>query len=136
MFASVIGPTVAGALIGAISWRAIFALFAVIAVIALGGSGWLPAASPSQPRDRKERPRTHLAGRDIVRGLRLTSVEIRGRWQTAQNNPRKARILMIVFPAASRMSHRSRDYNPMGAGTCYTCTVVQDPVDLAEETLL
>ncbi|WP_306345432.1 MFS transporter [Bifidobacterium aesculapii] len=35
MFAPVIGPTIAGALIGAISWRAIFALFAVIAVIAL-----------------------------------------------------------------------------------------------------
>ena len=35
MFAPVIGPTIAGALIGAVSWRAIFALFAVIAVIAL-----------------------------------------------------------------------------------------------------
>ena len=35
MFAPVIGPTLAGALIGALSWRAIFALFAVVAVIAL-----------------------------------------------------------------------------------------------------
>ncbi|PLS29797.1 DHA2 family efflux MFS transporter permease subunit [Bifidobacterium parmae] len=35
MFAPVVGPTVAGALIGAVSWRAIFALFAVIAVIAI-----------------------------------------------------------------------------------------------------
>ena len=34
MFAPVIGPTLAGALIGALSWRAIFALFAVVAVIA------------------------------------------------------------------------------------------------------
>ena len=35
MFAPVIGPTLAGALIGALSWRAIFALFAVVAVIAI-----------------------------------------------------------------------------------------------------
>ena len=35
MFAPVIGPTLAGALIGALSWRAIFALFAVVSVIAL-----------------------------------------------------------------------------------------------------
>lgn len=35
MFAPVIGPTIAGALIGAFSWRAIFALFAVVAVVAL-----------------------------------------------------------------------------------------------------
>ena len=35
MFAPVIGPTIAGALIGALSWRAIFALFAVVAVIAI-----------------------------------------------------------------------------------------------------
>ncbi|NEG89764.1 DHA2 family efflux MFS transporter permease subunit [Bifidobacterium aerophilum] len=35
MFAPVIGPTIAGALIGAFSWRAIFALFALVAVIAI-----------------------------------------------------------------------------------------------------
>ena len=35
MFAPVIGPTLAGALIGALSWRAIVALFAVVAVIAI-----------------------------------------------------------------------------------------------------
>ncbi|WP_236023509.1 DHA2 family efflux MFS transporter permease subunit [Bifidobacterium miconis] len=35
MFAPVIGPTIAGALIGAFSWRAIFALFAVVAIIAI-----------------------------------------------------------------------------------------------------
>ena len=35
LFAPVIGPTLAGALIGALSWRAIFALFAVVAVIAI-----------------------------------------------------------------------------------------------------
>ena len=35
MFAPVVGPTLAGLLIGAISWRAIFALFAVVAVIAI-----------------------------------------------------------------------------------------------------
>lgn len=35
MFAPVVGPTVAGALIGAFSWRAIFALFAVITVVAI-----------------------------------------------------------------------------------------------------
>ncbi|PLS24580.1 drug resistance MFS transporter, drug:H antiporter-2 family [Bifidobacterium imperatoris] len=35
MFAPVIGPTIAGALIGAFSWRAIFALFAFVAVAAI-----------------------------------------------------------------------------------------------------
>ncbi|HCA74905.1 MAG TPA: drug:proton antiporter [Bifidobacterium sp.] len=35
MFAPVIGPTLAGALIGLFSWRAIFALFAVLAVVAI-----------------------------------------------------------------------------------------------------
>ena len=35
MFAPVIGPTLAGALIGAVSWRAIFAMFAIVAVVAL-----------------------------------------------------------------------------------------------------
>ncbi|PWG63071.1 drug:proton antiporter [Bifidobacterium callitrichidarum] len=35
MFAPVIGPTIAGALIGAFSWRAIFALFALVAVVAI-----------------------------------------------------------------------------------------------------
>ncbi|WP_236034503.1 DHA2 family efflux MFS transporter permease subunit [Bifidobacterium saguinibicoloris] len=35
MFAPVVGPTIAGALIGAVSWRAIFALFALIAAVAL-----------------------------------------------------------------------------------------------------
>lgn len=35
MFAPVIGPTIAGALIGAFSWRAIFALFALVAAIAI-----------------------------------------------------------------------------------------------------
>ncbi|MBT1172843.1 DHA2 family efflux MFS transporter permease subunit [Bifidobacterium sp. MA2] len=35
MFAPVVGPTIAGALIGSVSWRAIFALFALIAAVAL-----------------------------------------------------------------------------------------------------
>lgn len=35
MFAPVVGPTVAGALIGALSWRAIFIMFAVVAVVAI-----------------------------------------------------------------------------------------------------
>ncbi|WP_125979969.1 DHA2 family efflux MFS transporter permease subunit [Bifidobacterium goeldii] len=35
MFAPVIGPTIAGALIGAFSWRAIFALFAIVAIAAI-----------------------------------------------------------------------------------------------------
>ena len=35
MFAPVIGPTLAGLLIGMFSWRAIFALFAVVAVVAI-----------------------------------------------------------------------------------------------------
>ncbi|OZG63017.1 MFS family major facilitator transporter [Bifidobacterium lemurum] len=35
MFAPVIGPTVAGMLIGAFSWRAIFAMFAIVAAVAL-----------------------------------------------------------------------------------------------------
>ena len=35
MFAPVVGPTVAGALIGALSWRAIFIMFTVVAVVAV-----------------------------------------------------------------------------------------------------
>lgn len=35
MFAPVVGPTVAGALIGALSWRAIFIMFTVVAVVAI-----------------------------------------------------------------------------------------------------
>ena len=35
MFAPVIGPTLAGVLIGAFSWRAIFVLFAVVAAVAM-----------------------------------------------------------------------------------------------------
>ena len=35
MFAPVIGPTLSGLLIGAFSWRAIFALFAIVAIAAI-----------------------------------------------------------------------------------------------------